>query len=177
MTTAYFMPFILLQSGLLEGGGKSSSRPVHTRLTCDRYHARFDGMSKLAMTSFRSDLPPTILFRTLQKISDLHLAVVARSRAYRYRLFATCLVCSSIPLSGGTAFHSLLRQSYVTDEVCLLPFDQLLEPRQHATPQDLVELAKLLRTSAHSKRIGTLSLPIVLSTHRVGHDRHTIRFR
>jgi hypothetical protein len=80
MTTAYFMSFILLQSGVFEDGGKSPSRYVHTRLSRDRYRARFHRMPKLAMTSRRSDLPPTILFEAFQEVSDFHLAVVARPR-------------------------------------------------------------------------------------------------
>ena len=83
MTTAYFMPFILLQSGLLEDGGKSPSGNIYTWLSRDRYRARFHRMSKLAMTSRSSDLPPTILFEAFQKVSDFHLAVVARTPACR----------------------------------------------------------------------------------------------
>jgi len=37
ITTAYFMPFILLQSGLLEHGGKRSSRRLHTWLSGHHY--------------------------------------------------------------------------------------------------------------------------------------------
>ena len=97
ITTAYFIPFILLQPGLFEDYSESSSWHLDTWFPCHRHGARLYRMSELAMASSCSNQCPAILPQKSQEVSHLHLAVLARTTAYRYRLSDRKAVSQSRP--------------------------------------------------------------------------------
>jgi hypothetical protein len=60
MTTAYFMPIILLQSRLFEDVVERTTGNIQTRFSRHCYGSVLSGVTKLTMTAFHTDLSPTI---------------------------------------------------------------------------------------------------------------------